>query len=243
MKTASFILVFFMTTCAVAAPDFSVLHGSIDSQPAQEMMRRYLDNIASAQLEKRREAYEAVKDEAGARAYSETLRQRMVTQLGGFPERTPLNTRVVGQGEGDGFRYEKLIFESRPNLFVTAVLFLPLGNPPYPGVIVPCGHSENGKASEAYQRACVILARNGIAALIYDPIGQGERHYYLKEDGTPEFGSTLQHTVMGVGAILTGTSLATHRIWDGMRAIDCLAERPDIDPQRIGCTGNSGGAP
>lgn len=230
-----------LTASALAAPDPNVLKGAIDGQPAPEMMARYLDGVAAPLLQARRDAFEAVKSEADASAYIQQLKPKMDAQLGGFPERTPLNARTIGQGTGDGFRYEKMLFESRPALTVTAVLFLPVSDPPYPGVIVPCGHSENGKAYETYQKVCMLLARNGMAALIYDPIGQAERYYYLKDDNTPLFGSTIQHTVMGVGAILTGTNLAAYDIWDGMRAIDVLTERPDIDPAKIGCTGNSGG--
>jgi len=242
MKTLfPFAAVCALAAAALAAPAPSVLNGTIDGQPAPEMMARYLDGVAMPLLQARRDAFEAVKSEADANAYIQRLRPLMDAQLGGFPERTPLNARTIGQGTGDGFRYEKILFESRPGLTVTAVLFLPVSDPPYPGIIVPCGHSENGKAFESYQKVCMLLARNGMAALIYDPIGQAERYYYLKDDNTPLFGSCIQHTVMGVGAILTGTNLAVYDIWDGMRAIDVLSERPDIDPKRMGCTGNSGG--
>lgn len=174
-------------------------------------------------------------------AYQRRLRDFMRTALGDFPERSPLNPRIVGRGTGTGHRYEKIIFESQPGLYVTAILYLPLTPAPFPGVIVPCGHSDNGKAHEAYQRACILLAQHGIAALCYDPIGQGERYFYLTADGKPEVGATQEHTLLGVGAILTGTNIAAYRIWDGIRALDYLASRPEIDPARLGCTGNSGG--
>jgi dienelactone hydrolase len=147
----------------------------------------------------------------------------------------------VDAGEIGGVRYEKVIYESLPGYPVPALLFLPDAPPPYPAVLVPCGHSDNGKASEAYQRAAILLARNGMAALVYDPIGQGERYYFLKDDGRPEVGTTMHHTLMGVGCILTGTNIAMYRIYDGMRGIDYLLSRPEVDPDRIGCTGNSGG--
>jgi hypothetical protein len=132
---------------------------------------------------------------------------------------------VVGKGARDGWRFEKLIYESRPGMFVTAVLFLPAGDPPYPAVLIPCGHSNNGKASELYQRACIELATNGIAALIYDPIDQGERYQLLDNAGKPRYGGTMGHTMTGVGCILLGTNTATYRIWDGMRGIDYLVIR------------------
>ncbi|MBI5393721.1 MAG: acetylxylan esterase, partial [Verrucomicrobia bacterium] len=72
-------------------------------------------------------------------------------------------------------------------------------------------------------------------------IGQGERAQVLKPDGKAALGSTTEHTLVGIGSILVGRNVATYRIWDGMRAMDYLQSRKEIDPKRIGCTGNSGG--
>ena len=77
--------------------------------------------------------------------------------------------------------------------------------------------------------------------MCYDPIGQGERSQILKEDGTPKHGSTTEHSLVGVGAILLGINTAQYRTYDGIRGIDYLVSRPDIDAKRIGCTGCSGG--
>src|SRR5207248_3536007 len=132
-------------------------------------------------------------------------------------------------------------YDSQPGFTVSALLYLPSTPPPYPGVLFPCGHSENGKAADAYQRACMLLAKNGLAVLCCDPVGQGERKQILTPDGAGQFPATREHTMEGVGAILLGTNLARTMIWDGMRGIDYLQSRPDIDSSRIGCTGNSGG--
>ncbi len=227
-----------LTACAQA---ITLLDEGIDGAPASEMMNQYFLRQAETAIAMRGARYEDLKNEEDVLAYQEMMRGLFVAQLGGFPERTPLNAQIVARGECSGIRYEKILFESQPRHYVTGLLFLPDGPGPFPGVIVPCGHSANGKASDAYQRACLLLAKNGMAAFIYDPVGQGERYAYLKDDGAPEFGATLEHTLLGVGAILTGTNLAKYRIWDGMRAIDYLIERDDIDNEHIGCTGNSGG--
>jgi cephalosporin-C deacetylase-like acetyl esterase len=161
--------------------------------------------------------------------------QRLV---GPLPERTPLHARTLGVIDCEGYRIERVLFESRPRHHVTANLYLPdETSRPVPGVLVPCGHSNNGKASAAYQSACVLLALNGCAALIYDPIGQGERHQLPDPIGH----GTNEHTLVGVGTLLVGWNTATFRIWDGLRSMDYLASRPEVDSKRLGCTGNSGG--
>ena len=139
---------------------------------------------------------------------------------------------------------EKVVFESQPKHFVTALLFLPNSKralPPCPGILVPCGHSKNGKGSDAYQGMGALLALNGMAALVVDPIDQGERGQYLGTGGWPELWGVDAHYLLGIGSTLLGRNTARFEIWDDMRAIDYLQSRPEVDPKRIGCTGNSGG--
>src|SRR5262249_53983307 len=116
------------------------------------------------------------------------------------------------------------------------------GKGPFPGVLMPIGHSTNGKAANDIQRGAILLARNGLAVLTYDPIGQGERRQLLDVMGKAAIpSSTNEHTLIGVGALLVGQNTATYRIWDGIRSLDYLASRPEIDPKLLGCTGCSGG--
>ncbi len=176
-----------------------------------------------------------------SRSASGTSRAFFLQSLGDLPVRTPLNTHVVGTLRRDGYHVEKVIFESRPGHHVTANFYVPHGKPPYPGVLLPCGHSDNGKAYEQYQRVAILLAKSGMAVLCYDPIGQGERYQRLDDQGKPVVRGTTEHTMAGIGALLVGRQEASYRIWDGLRALDYLAGRPEVDPRRLGCTGNSGG--
>lgn len=169
------------------------------------------------------------------------VRNKVIEAIGGFPERTPLNAKTTGVVERDGCKIEKVLFESRPGHFVTAHLFLPdtaRCAPPWPGVVVPCGHSLAGKRAPYYQRAGLAGARAGLATLIYDPIEQGERR---QRDDKGWKGSVKGHNHIGHRAHLLGWSTAQFRIWDGMRACDYLASRSDVDAGRIGVTGMSGG--
>jgi cephalosporin-C deacetylase-like acetyl esterase len=227
---------------ALAADDLTVLPEAVGGVAPPEMMHAYLVGKALAALDRRDAEYEKIKTPEDVAAYQKRMREFFVAQLGGFPERTPLNAQVVGHQQRDSYRVEKVIFESQPQHYVTAILYLPDAQPPYPGVLVPCGHSANGKARDLYQRAPILIAKSGMAALCYDPIDQGERYQLLGEDGKPIISSsTMGHCLAGVGATLLGRNTATYRIWDGMRAIDYLAGRPEVDPRRIGCTGISGG--
>jgi len=221
--------------------DFTVLPEKTDGISSSQMMSVYLQKQVDAAFDLRAEAYETLKTEEQLIAHQRRMRKFFIEQLGGFPERTPLNPLITGMRQMDGYRIEKVIYESQPKHYVTAIFYLPDGEPPFPGVLFPCGHSGNGKASEVYQRTCILLAKNGIAVLCYDPSDQGERFQLLGDDGKPRIGGTMGHTMMGVGSILVGRSYATYRVWDGMRSIDYLASRKEIDPKRIGCTGNSGG--
>src|SRR5437763_354901 len=126
---------------------------------------------------------------------------------------------------------------------VPALLYVPKAAGPMPGVISPCGHSTNGKAAAAYQTLHINLAKRGFVVLTYDPVGQGERSQFWDAGrGRSRFNlSCGEHAVLGNPLYLLGTSLARYRIFDGIRAIDYLTTRPEVDAKRIGCVGNSGG--
>lgn len=181
-------------------------------------------------------------DEAAARAAE--VREAFVASLGGIPELKPFEPpRECGVLERDGFRIHKLTYESVPGCWVTASLYLPGGaSGPVPGILVPCGHSPNGKAWPSYQRVSIELARNGFAVLIFDPVSQGERLADLDENGDSQSGHTTSgHTYRGQQCILNGHNLARYMLADSLRGLDVLAARPEVDAERLGVTGSSGG--
>src|SRR5207249_9788732 len=84
--------------------------------------------------------------------------EHMLQALGGLPERTPLNAHVVGALEREGYRIEKIIFESQPHFYVTGNLYLPKSSqPPYPGVLFPQGHERGGKSNAIWQQFLATL--------------------------------------------------------------------------------------
>ena len=234
---------FVLTTSARSDDDLTVIKRVAGETLPGKRLYEALERQAKTHFDLRRQAIAALKTSKDIAARQTALQSLFRQSLGDMPtEKTPLNARVVRRKTRDGYRVENVIYESLPNLQITANLYIPDGAGPFPGVLVPCGHSDTGKAAETYQRISILLAKNGMAALCFDPIGQGERAQVLNASGKPAVGGgTTEHTLAGIGALLVGRSTAGYRLWDAVRSLDYLATRPEVDPKRLGCTGNSGG--
>ena len=184
----------------------------------------------------------ALKTQVDLQKYLRSLQDHYLQLLGPFPSKTPLKPQIKGEVIGDGFRVQKVLFESWPNHHVPALIYLPDLDPiqhgPWPGILFACGHSNNGKAYISYQKSCALLAQNGFVVLSYDPISQGERIQLLEASRH----GTTTHTLLNIGARLVGRSIVWYQAWDGIRALDYLTSRSEIDKnQSIGMTGTSGG--
>ncbi len=220
-----------------------------DRLDGETMMREYLLGEIDRHLTELQEAEDErladPMDTDAIEAWQADLRENFIEALGGLPDAgTPLNAQVTEVIERDGFIVEKVIYESMPGVYVSAALFLPDDpqfEPPYPGILLACGHAHTGKGSQLYQSGAALAALHGMATLVFDPIDQGERHQLLDEDGDPIFWGTHAHSALGVGAILLGHNTARFMLHDMIRSLDYLEERPDIDGERLGAMGNSGG--
>jgi cephalosporin-C deacetylase-like acetyl esterase len=172
------------------------------------------------------------------------VRGKLLAMLGEFPPKTSLNAVTVKTAEKDGYRIENVLFTSRPHFWVTCNLYTPTsGGGRFPAIISPCGHYPLARMTPQYQSAYISLAKNGFVVLSYDPIGQGERRQYWNPatDVTDVGGAVFEHSMAGQLLRLLGESLTGYLVWDGMRAIDYLLTRREVDPERIGCAGHSGG--
>jgi cephalosporin-C deacetylase-like acetyl esterase len=172
------------------------------------------------------------------------VRARFIEMLHGLPERSPLNPITVKAMDRDGYRVENVMFESRPDFWVTGNLYVPTrGDGPFPGIISPCGHYPLARMIPQYQSVYLNLVKSGFVVLGYDPIGQGERRqYWNPETNVVEVGGAVyEHSMPGQLLLLLGENLTQYRVWDGVRAIDYLLTRSEVDPKRIGCAGHSGG--
>ena len=184
---------------------------------------------------------QAATSREGMEHYVAEVRRRMAEIAGPLPERGPLEARTVATVPGDGFVLEKIIYRAAPGRYVTAHLYRP---EKVEGRIPACvempGHSAAGKGSGSAQ--AVLMARNGIAVIVVDPLGQGERMQLIDAGGNDlTRGATTEHTLLNVPYVLLGNSLAAQQFYDNSRAVDYLLSRSDIDPERIGCYGFSGG--
>ena len=165
--------------------------------------------------------------------------------LGGIPASdTPLNPQITGTVECDTYRIEKVIFNARPNVYVTGNLYVPNNLSGKTGaVLFMCGHFEQAKTADEYQIVCQHLVHIGLVVFAIDPVGQGERFsYFNKETGKKDVDwGCPEHDYVGAQCMYLGDSTARYFVHDGMRAIDYLCTREEVDAARIGVTGNSGG--
>ena len=215
--------------------------GGAPPSPGQRLLDE-LNAIAQRQLRERAARVDAVKDVAAAEARQRDVRARILALIGGLPQYGgPLNPRVTRTTKREGFVIEHVMFESLPDYHVTANLYRPDRPGRLPAVLMSMGHWEGGKA--AGQLLSSNLARKGFVVLAYDPVGQGERQQAFDDRFGRSLigGATEQHFSNGAAAILMGQSVGRYFIHDGMRGIDYLASRPEVDPERIGAMGCSGG--
>ncbi len=210
-----------------------------ENEPATSFYK-HLYQRAARQLGEREAAVLKLKTKADWQQRQALVKKKIAAAVGPFPARTPLNAVVTGKLEREDFTVEKLYFESRPGYYVTAALFLPKNKPgKLPAVVYACGHLVNGFRGEVYQGIAINLVKKGFAVLAFDPIGQGERHDYADVPGKSS--ATKEHSYPGAQSFVAGVSPASYFAWDGIRAIDYLMSRPEVDADRIGMTGRSGG--
>lgn len=236
------------TSAALAAgvPEIRSANASGGSSGAQNQTQRdYWNDLpdhmirrVNAARDKRKAALAGLASRSQADGRTAMVRETVWELIGGKPAQSPLRpmqTTIVDRG---AYRIEKIVFESQPEFYVPAHLYLPKSPAgPVPGILAPLGHTPEGKAYPSYQTLFQNLARQGFAVFTWDPPGQGERLQYLDSS----YGPTAEHDRFGWPALLIGSTTTQFEVWDGIRALDYLLTRPEIDPKRIGCCGHSGG--
>ncbi len=213
---------------------------------APNFLYHYLTDQAYILLAKRNSEIAGINSITDWQKRQEFIRNTLNDIVGPFPEKTPLNAKILRTITKEGYRVEHIVFESQPGFYVTSSLFIPSGlkkNSKAPVVIYVSGHSADGYRSAAYQQVIINLVRKNFIVFAFDPVGQGERleYYDPKTNKSLVGGPTTEHSYPGAQAFITGSSEARYMIWDGIRAVDYLLTRKEVDPARIGITGRSGG--
>ena len=241
------LLGFFSFTSSLAqnlppADAFEVLQKAKPGPRITPLLRYQLDQ-AWRQDEAQQKIWESVRTDEDLQRLQKQVRASLLEMIGGLPDgKTDLHTRISGKIQMEGFSIEKLIFESLPGVYVTALVYVPDDHSKkHPAVLVPAGHATNGKFH--YQVLSQRLASRGYVVIAWDPVGQGERsQFWDSKAGKSRYNLVCaEHAVMGNLAYLAGANLARWEIWDGIRAVDYLLTRPDVDTERISITGTSGG--
>jgi hypothetical protein len=162
------------------------------------------------------------------------LREHILASSGllPLPEKTPLRAVVFDEQKHDDYSVAKVYFESLPGFFVTGNLYTPAGRGPFPAVLLPHGHWTYGRLENteisSIPGSAISLARQGFVAFTYDMVGYDDSRQ-------------VPHTFGGKRESLWGLSLAGLQLWNGIRSLDFLQSRADVDGERIGCAGASGG--
>ena len=172
------------------------------------------------------------------------VRSRLEELAGPFPEKKPLNARITGTISRDGYRIDKIVYEAMPGYFVTGLLYVPAHiKGRVPAILNVIGHNQEAFRNPLYQVINHNLVRKGIIVLAIDPPGQGEHvQYFDPQINFSSIGySVIEHCYFGNQCFLSGSSAVRYFVWEGIRAIDYLVSLQEVDPERIGVTGFSGG--
>ena len=204
-----------------------------------DAVQEYYVSAFRANRIRRRTLFEQIDTPEKAEKYVAAVRSRLRDIYRLPREKTPLNLQRGEIISGPDFDIEKIIFFSRPDFPVTALLYHPHSREKQaPGILMLCGHSNEAKASPYYQAVSASLAAKGCYVLTPDPLGQGERGQYEPEEG---LFNVWEHNAFNRRLKPLGRHFGEYRLWDAIRGIDCLLEIPEVDADRIGVTGNSGG--
>ncbi len=215
------------------------------NRTSYEQLKDFIYRQQEKMFDKADEAREKIQTPEQLARYNDEMQQAFDQAIGGeiVTDVTldPQTAHILDMGE---YTIESILFRSRPHTYVTASLYIPKGiTLPGPAVLFVCGHSSEGRMDEDYQRVCYTLVKAGMIVFAIDPLGQGERGNFY-DSATKSYRinrTTSDHDACGIPAVAAGSYLQRYFLCDELRAVDYMLTRPEIDPKRIGVTGNSGG--
>ena len=189
-----------------------------------------------------------IKTRAEWASRAKDIREQVVVSCGlwPLPVKPPLRAHVFGRIESDGYSVEKVYFQTHPGFYLAGNLYRPLGRGrgPFPGILNPHGHWENGRMADTSDGSvaarCISFARQGMVAFSYDMVGYNDTQF---PDTPVATDFAVSHRLFGTNRtdLLWNISLMGLQTWNSFRALDFLESLPDVDRQRLACTGASGG--
>ncbi|MEQ6120830.1 alpha/beta hydrolase family protein [Reichenbachiella sp. MALMAid0571] len=210
----------------------------------ENSLYKHFCSIAFDQINARKKQIARLSTKADWEQRQVVVKGKLAKIIGEYPQKTTLNAQVTEVLKKDGYRIEKIIYESKPGYYVTSAMYIPnkVGKNA-PAIFYACGHSKEGFRVGVYQHIIINLVKKGFVVFTIDPMGQGERFEYWDEQKQelmypiPDH----EHSYAGAQCLISGYSVANNFIWDAIRGIDYMLTRNEIDPARIGMTGRSGG--
>jgi len=236
--------VFLIPSLVAQEENLDVLDNWVEWSNGGNMLPLYFGSQAYKLLDHREQEISLLKNENDWLARQKEVRSLLMSAVGPFPEKSPLNPKVTGVIHRNGYRIEKIIYESLPGFYVTSCLFIPEGvQGKRPAILYASGHSDSAFRNKTYQHIIINLVKKGFIVFAIDPFGQGERlQYYDPVKKASSVGnSSREHSYVGNQCLISGVTTARYSVWDCIRAIDYLCTRKEVDPERIGMTGRSGG--
>ena len=210
----------------------------------ENVLYKHFCNVAFQQLDDRKEKIKKLKTKEDWLARQAVARKKLSEVIGPFPEHTPLNAQITSVLDRDDYRIELLLYESSPGYYVDGAIYIPKDlKGKAPVVFYACGHSREGFKVGIYQHIIINLVKKGFIVLTIDPMGQGERYQYW-DSKTKKLKFPIpdhEHSYAGAQCMISGYSTGHYFLWDMIRGVDYLLTRNEVDPERIGVTGRSGG--
>lgn len=241
-----FAVLLFCTNSLTAQKEYDVIRNSwIQFSDAPNALYQHFAGQAYTFLQEREAVIGKITTLQEWQERQQFIKRTLFDLVGPFPEKTALNAKVMKTIIKSDYKIEHIVYESVPGFRVTSSLFIPRlkSKKKLPAVIFCSGHAGIGYRTAGYQHPVLSLVKKGFIVFAFDPVGQGERLQYQDTIiGRPVIkGPVPEHSYPGAQAFISGNSQAKYMIWDGIRAVDYLLTRKEVDAENIGITGRSGG--
>ena len=183
------------------------------------------------------------------RKRARAIREQILVSSGlwPLPEKTPLRATIFGKVVRDGYSVEKVYFQTWPGFYLAGNLYRPVGrgDGPFPAILNPDGHWENGRLADTKDGSipgrCINFAKQGMIAFSYDMVGYNDTRFADSPTGPDAYKSHRHFATNDNANLLWNINLMGLQTWDSIRALDFLESLPDADKSRLACTGESGG--